>query len=121
MDPRWRAKRHSGVSTREPYRIRNTDASGIGGTCAAACRRQPADPQALDSPRIGIQHFKFDAQWVSDDLAALRHSSGKARDEAAQGIHFFLVSVRAQPGALMLLEHLYRGACVGNQAPVAAL
>src|SRR5260370_23602648 len=117
---RW-ARRESGASTREAGRIRNTDASGTG--CVSfpgRCRRSPY-AQALDPPRVSIEHFEFDAQWVSNDFAALRHAPGKARDQSTQGVHLFLVAIRAQPSAFMLLEHLYRGAGIGDQAAVAAL
>src|ERR1700746_3017787 len=117
---RW-VRRQSGVSTREPGRIRNSDASGT--SRVTACRRclWAAHPEAFDPPRIGIEHFEFDAQWVSDDFAALWHTSSKAGDQSAQGVHLFLVSVRAQPSAFVLLEHFYRGARIGDQAPVATL
>src|SRR5260370_27735305 len=117
---RW-ARRQSGVSTREPGRIRNTDASGTGCVSFPGRCRRSAYAQALDPPRVGIEHFEFDAQWVSNDFAALRHAPGKARDQSTQGVHLFLVAVRAQPSAFMLLEHLYRGAGIGDQAAVAAL
>src|SRR5271170_1432631 len=99
---RW-ARRQSGVSTRAPGRIRKTDASDTGCISSPGRCRRPANAQALDPPRIGIEHFEFDAQWVSNDFAALRHSPGKARDQPTQGVHLFLVSVRSQPGAFMLL------------------
>src|SRR5260370_9796543 len=117
---RW-ARRQSGVSAREPGRIRNTDASGTGCVSFPGRCRRSAYAQALDPPRVSIEHFEFDAQWVSNDFAALRHAPGKARDQSTQGVHLFLVAVRAQPSAFMLLEHLYRGAGIGDQAAVAAL
>src|ERR1700686_2266520 len=117
---RW-ARRQSAVSTREPGRIRNTDASGTSRVTACRRCRGSAHTEAFDPPRIGIEHFEFDAQWVSDDFAALWHTSGKAGDQSAQGVHLFLVSVGAQPSTFVLLEHLYRGAGIGDQAPVAAL
>src|SRR5215468_6424277 len=115
---RW-DRRQNGVSTRDPGRTRNTEASGTVGVCAAR-RRRSANAQALDPSRIGIEHFELDAYWVADDFATLRHPAGKARDQPAQSIHFFLISVRAQPSAFMRFEHLYRCARIGDQGPVAA-
>src|SRR5262249_24774485 len=45
-----------------------------------------ADAQALDAPRVGVDHFERDAGGMGDELAAGGHASGERHDEAAQGV-----------------------------------
>jgi len=58
---------------------------------------------------------------VRNHLTALRYTPREARDQPSQGVDIFLIADGTQPGTLMLLKQLYRGARVGDEAAVGAL
>src|SRR5215472_5638805 len=98
--------------------MRNSDVSGI--ACAGVRLRPAAHAQPFYAAGIGVEHLKFDAQWVGNDFAPLWNAARKARYQPAQRVYLFLRALRAQAGVLMLLEELDRGPRVSDQAAVAA-
>ena len=82
--------------------------------------RQAPEAQALDPPRIGVDHLELDARGMADHLAARGHPAGEVEHETAERVDV-LALFRRQHRADARLEVLDRGACVGDQRAVRPL
>src|SRR5258708_275356 len=72
------AKRWTGPSVAPAWKatLRGASAIGFGGRLRRRGGGQSTYAQALDAPRIGVQHLELDAGRMLDELAAAWHAPG---------------------------------------------
>src|SRR5262249_29155412 len=81
-------------------------------------RRKVADLEALDPPRIRVDHLEHDAGRMRDRLAAGRDIAGQREHEAAQRVDVLFALLFRQHRSDPLLELLDGGARIGDEAAV---